>query len=91
MTRGEDQPRTLPYQPVVQDSELLAHTLSRKLVTKVAEHVPFFVGEFLPEDLPPSLRISGKWVHRAFKQDTYYSFVVVAYTQSQVCRSHWTL
>ena len=84
VTRAEDQPRTVPYKPVVPLSELLTHALSKKLVTKVAEHVPFVVDEFQSGDLPPSLRIAGKWVRRAFKHDTYYSFVVVAFTKSKV-------
>ena len=84
VTRDENQPRTLPYKPVVALPQLLTHTLSKQLVTKVAERVPFSVGDFKSGDLPPTLRISGKWVHKAFKHDTYYSFVVVAYTKSQV-------
>ena len=81
VTRARDQPRTIPYQPVVPLPELLNHTLSRKLVTKVVERVPFFVGEYQSEELPPTLKVAGKWVHKAFKTDTYYSFVVVAFTK----------
>lgn len=88
VTRADDQPRTIPYKPVVPLSELLTHALSKKLVTKVVEHVPFIVGDFLSGELPPTLRIAGKWVHKAFKRDTYYSFVVVAFTKSKVCRSY---
>lgn len=84
VTRAEDQPRTIPYQPVIPLSELLTHALSKKLVTKVAQRVPFVVDEFQSGDLPPTLRIAGKWVHRAFKHDTYYSFVVVAFTKVKV-------
>ena len=79
--RDENQPRTTPYSPVVPISELLSHTLSKKLVTKVADSVPFCVGEYGAGELPPTLKISGSWVHRAFKRDTYYSFVVVAFTK----------
>lgn len=88
MDRPEDQPRTIPYKPVVPLPELLQRTLSKKLVTKVAGHVPFVVGDFLSGELPPTLRISGNWVHKAFKQDTYYSFVVVAFTKvCTTCKS----
>lgn len=88
MDRPEDQPRTIPYKPVVPLPELLQRTLSKKLVTKVAGHVPFVVGDFLSGELPPTLRISENWVHKAFKQDTYYSFVVVAFTKvCTTCKS----
>ena len=87
VTRAEDQPRTIPYKPVVPLSELPTHALSKKLVTKVAQRVPFVVDEFKSGDLPPSLRIAGKWVHRAFKHDTYYSFVLVAFAKVKVGNS----
>ena len=81
VTREGDQPRTIPFKPVVPLGTLLNHTLSRKLAEKVVERVPFLVGEYQSDNLPPTLKITGKWVQKAFKMDTYYSFVVVAFTK----------
>ena len=81
VTRDGDQPRTVPFKLVVPLPQLLNHTLSKKLAEKVVERVPFFVGEYQSGDLPPTLKIAGRWVQRAFKIDTYYSFVVVAFTK----------
>ena len=81
VTRDGDQPRTIPFKPVVPLPQLLNHTLSQKLVEKVVERAPFFVGEYQSGELPPTLKIAGRWVQRAFKMDTHYSFVVVAFTK----------
>lgn len=81
VARRADQPQTVPYKSVVPLNRLLSRTLSRKLAGKVPERVPFFVGEYAYDQLPPTLKITEKWANEPFKMDTYYSFVLVAFTE----------
>ena len=73
-----------PHKPAVPLGKLVSLALSEPLATRVEEHVPFVVGDYLAGELPPKLRIRGKWVREAFKPDTYYSFVIAAFTEPKV-------
>ena len=84
VSKDADQPRSMPYKPVVPLPQLMSHALSKKLATQVTEHVPFIVGDYAAKELPHSLTFNGKWVRQAFKPDTYYSVVVVAFGKTEV-------
>lgn len=84
VSKDADQPRSMPYKPVVPLSQLMSNAISRKLATKVTEHVPFIVGDYAAKELPHSLTFSGRWVRQAFKVDTYYSMVVAAFAKTEV-------
>lgn len=72
-----------PYEPLVPLQNILVKALSSNMVSAFSEPLPFVVTSFGANDLPINYNFGHKW-RSVFKQDTYYSVVLVAFTKSQV-------
>ena len=83
VSKSKNDPLTAPYQPIIPVNSLLEKALSSKTVAVVSQPLPFIVSTFTPDDLPVNFDFGYEW-NSVFKQKTYYSVVLVAFTRSIV-------
>ena len=83
VSKSTNDPLTAPYQPIVPLNHLLEKALSSKTVTTVSQPLPFIVSTFAPDQLPVNFNFGYEW-NAVFKQKTYYSVVLVAFTRTMV-------
>lgn len=83
VSKSKNDPLTAPYQPIVPLKHLLEKALSSKTVATVSQPLPFIVSTFTPENLPVNFNFGHEW-NSVFKQKTYYSVVLVAFTKTMV-------
>jgi hypothetical protein len=88
VSKSENDPLTAPYQPIVSLKNLLFKALaSKKLVTTIAQPLPFIVAAFEPRALPVNYNFGYEW-RSVFKQKTHYSVVLAAFTKGEVGRGN---
>ena len=82
--KDKEQSRSMPYTPKVPISQLLSHSVSPHMVSKVADPIPFVIGKYEAPSLPETLDFDEQWLRKAFKPKTHYSVVVAAFTKIEV-------
>lgn len=73
------------FEPKVPASKLLTRVVSSQTAAGTSEALPFVVETYQAESLPQNLSFDGRWMQRAFKQKTYYTVVLAAFTKTEVC------
>ena len=78
--KKDTDPMSAPFTPLIPYSQLISKAVTPHLVASSSEPLPFVVGQYQSSNFPKQLEFNGTWGVKELKPETYYSFVVNAFS-----------